>query len=288
MPLGRCFGRVPRKGALFVLGSISRVFARISIVCCVASLAASCSANDTPGGSAAVASCASDRIGEQVTVDYVYDGDTVRLSDGRKVRFIGIDTPEVGHNGAPSQPYASEARNALETLLGSGKVISLRYDEERHDRYGRDLAHIFLENGVNIEARLLELGLASVLTYPPNTWNLTCYQAAEQRARRARRGIWSLPQYQPVDAASMTGDERGFRLIKGKVTQVSEDRGGLLLELNGGIRLYISPKNRHYFADSPPEGWQGRTVLVRGKLSSSGENRPRIHIRHPAALQVLD
>ncbi len=322
MPLDRCLRRVPRKGALFVLGGtrrppdgrhchlhgvlravlqgtcalqgtralqgISRVFARTFIACYVTVLAASCSANDAANAPTTVAGCASDRIDEHVTVDHVYDGDTVRLSDGRKVRFIGIDTPEVGRNGAPSQPLASEARNALETLLGSGKAISLRYDEERQDRYGRDLAHIFLENGMSIEARLLEQGLATVLTYPPNTWNLACYQAAEQRARKAQRGIWSLPQYQPVDAASVTGDERGFRLIKGKVTRVSEDRGGLSLELSGGIRLYISRKNRHYFASSPPEGWRGRTVLVRGKLSSEGEGSSRIHIRHPAALQVIE
>lgn len=284
MPLDRCFRRVPRKGALFVLDGVSRIF----IACGMALLAAACSANDAAHESATAIGCASDRIDEHATVNHVYDGDTVRLSDGRKVRFIGIDTPEVGHNGAPSQPFASEARNALEALLGSGKAIGLRYDEERHDRYGRDLAHIFLENGVSIEARMLEQGLATVLTYPPNTWNLACYQATEQRARKARHGIWSLPQYQPVDAASMTGDERGFRLIKGKVTQVSEDRGGLLLALDGGMQLYISRKNRHYFANSAPGGWQGRTVLARGKLSSSDEGGPRIHIRHPAALQVIE
>ncbi len=286
MPLDRCLRRVPRKGALFVLGGLrvhlGRVFARVFIACCVTTLAVPCQADD------ASPACAVDRIDESAIVNYVYDGDTVRLSDGRKVRFIGIDTPEVGHNGAPSQPFARKAQSALETLLGSGRAISLRYDEERQDRYGRDLAHVFLESGVSIEAQMLEQGLATVLTYPPNTWNLACYQAAEQRARKARRGIWSLPQYQPVDAASVTGDGRGFRLIKGKVTQISEDRGGLSLELSGGIRLYISRKNRHYFASSPPEGWQGRTVLARGKLSSEGEGGARIRIRHPTALQVIE
>lgn len=230
--------------------------------------------------------CRADRVDERVTVERLYDGDTVKLSNGRKVRFIGINTPEIGHRGASSQPLASAARDLLQTLLEkSGHTIGLRYDAERQDRYGRDLAHVYLSDGSSVEARLLERGLATIMPVPPNLWNLACYQATEQRARMARRGIWALPEYQPVHAAQLGQNDAGMRLITGKVTAARLLKGDIWLTLDNALLLHIGRRDRRHFPATFPDEMAGRTVIARGRLYFA-EGALRMQIRHPATLEI--
>ena len=92
--------------------------------------------------------CAATGSTEHSQVTYVYDGDTVKLKDGRRLRFIGINTPEVSRKGKPVQPLAEAARTALQDLLDTHNgTLLLQYGQQDHDRYGRLLAHVFLENG---------------------------------------------------------------------------------------------------------------------------------------------
>ena len=231
-------------------------------------------------------SCGADRIDERVTVERLYDGDTVKLRDGRKIRFIGINTPEIGHRGASSQPFANVARDTLQTLLKkSGHTIGLRYDAERHDRYGRGLAHVYLEDGSSVEAYLLERGLATILPIPPNVWNLPCYQAAEQRARMARHGIWVLPEYQPVPATRLRQSDVGLRLITGKVTASHLLKGDILLTLDNALLLHIGRRDRSHFPATFPNEMLGRTVITRGRLYFA-KGALRMKIRHPTTLEI--
>ena len=73
-------------------------------------------------------------------VDTVFDGDTLRLVDGDKVRLIGINTPERGGKGRPAQPLAMEATASLKALIGPERRIFLRDGQDSRDRYGRRLA----------------------------------------------------------------------------------------------------------------------------------------------------
>ena len=73
--------------------------------------------------------CPPDHIDARDRVAEVYDGDTVRLIDGRSVRLIGLDSPEIGHDGEASQSFAQRAANALRNLLARhGKQVLMRYD----------------------------------------------------------------------------------------------------------------------------------------------------------------
>lgn len=230
--------------------------------------------------------CAADRIDERVTVERLYDGDTVKLRDGRKIRFIGINTPEIGHHGTSSQPLAHAARDMLQTLLEkSNYIISLRYDAERHDRYARDLAHVYLGDGSSAAAHLLERGLATILPFPPNVWNLPCYQATEQRARMARRGLWVLPEYQPIDATKLRAEDAGWRVVTGKVTASHLRKGDIWLTLNDTVLLHIGQRDRKYFPGTFPAEISGRSVIARGRLYFA-EGALRMQIRHPATLDV--
>ena len=160
--------------------------------------------------------CGPDRVDEKVQYTYVYDGDTIELKDGRKLRFIGINTPEIGHNESPPQPYAVKARKVLISLLAHNKTLQLRFDAERHDKYNRLLAHVFLSDGSSVAARLLEQGLATTLVIPPNVWNQTCYSEIEHKAMAQKKGLWSLPEYQPVDAAKLTSNH-GYQIVRGRI-----------------------------------------------------------------------
>ena len=129
-----------------------------------------------------------DVIGEGVyQVGYVYDGDTLRLAGGAKVRLIGIDTPEQGD--APER-WAAEATSFTREFLRGGRVW-LRFDRERIDRYGRYLAYAYVDDQMLNEALLRE-GLARARTdFNYNERYKRIFRQAESVAQQAGRGIWS-------------------------------------------------------------------------------------------------
>ena len=127
-------------------------------------------------------------------VHTVVDGDTIKLANAENVRYIGIDTPELrkkvaGEWAWSPQPYAVEALN-LNKRLVDGKKIRLEFDNERLDRYGRWLAYVFVDDKM-VNEELLRYGCATVYTRQPNMKYLNRLLAAEQQAKKEKRGIWS-------------------------------------------------------------------------------------------------
>ena len=136
---------------------------------------------------------------DTVEVERVIDGDTIEMHDGggttRLVRYLGIDAPEIrrrradGHWTYDPRPYAEEAL-ALNRRLVEGKRVSLTYDKERHDKYGRLLAYVYV-NGRLVNAELVERGLARVMPIAPNTRMAGLLLKLQREARAHRRGIWA-------------------------------------------------------------------------------------------------
>lgn len=233
----------------------------------------------------AVAGCAAPRVDARVEVARVNDGDTVTLADGRRVRFIGLDTPEMNYGSGRPEPLAVQARDAVAELLGPSRSLLLQYGRERNDRHGRLLAHPHLADGRSLTALLLERGLAPALVYPPNLWNLDCYQDAERRARSARRGVWALAPFRPRPVAEYRGRSGHYGVVEGEVTGVARNRGGVWLTLDGHATLQVPPEARPYFDGCRFEALVGREVRARGRLSRRGE-RWRMRLRHPAQLEA--
>lgn len=125
-----------------------------------------------------------------VRVARVIDGDTVRADDGRRIRLLGIDAPEIGYDGEPSEPGAEAAREWLDQRIG-GSSIELRLGPEEFDRYGRTLAWIYLPGGELINQELLRAGHARLLTRYglPADLSAELHQAAAE-ARVRQLGIW--------------------------------------------------------------------------------------------------
>jgi micrococcal nuclease len=100
-------------------------------------------------------------------VKWVVDGDTVVLVGGQKVRYIGINAPELAHDDHGAEPYG-EASKKFNALLVARKKVRLEFDKERFDRYQRLLAYIFLKNATFVNAEILSNGYAYLLKHRPN------------------------------------------------------------------------------------------------------------------------
>lgn len=217
---------------------------------------------------------------EEVRVLRAPDGDSLLLADGRAVRLIGINTPELGKDGAPHQPLAAKARQRTHRLVG-GQIVRLEYDRERHDRYGRVLAYAFLPDGRDLQELLLRDGLAWFVAIPPNLAHLDAYRAAEAQARAAGRGIWQQPEYGATPANNLERAKTGFRLVSGAVQQLHRRGDAMEMRLAPRVSLLISPE--HY--RELPQPLRGKRVLARGWLTEY-KNGLRMRITHPAMLDV--
>ncbi len=231
--------------------------------------------------------CPASAYQDHGVVRQVFDGDTLELSDGRRVRLLGINTPELGHDDRPSEPFAEPAKTFLESLAPPGAPVRLRLDAESHDRYGRLLAHVFLNDGANVQAELLAAGLAMTLVVPPNEWNHRCYHSIEDAARRESRGIWRLDRFRPVAAERLSKRFRGFRIVRGRVLRVGEGRKNLWLNLAPMVAIRIPKNNLTYFDSLPPRSLLRRRLEVRGYVERR-RGELRITVRHPAAIEVID
>ncbi|MDH5181273.1 MAG: thermonuclease family protein [Gammaproteobacteria bacterium] len=232
----------------------------------------------------AASDCHSGQFDETVSVAKVQDGDTLHLADGRKLRIIGVNTPELAREDRPAELWATEARAALRGLLGS-QQIKLRWGEKKHDRYGRMLAHVYLPDGLNVSEWLLRRGHGLTLTIPPNIRHWSCYLAAEQEARTHQRGLWSLPQFQPLAAGQVTETKAGYRLLRGTVGRIGQSRASVWLNLEGKTAIRIKRSDLGYFNGVDFKALQGRQILARGWFSEY-KNQLVMQIKHPAALEV--
>lgn len=126
--------------------------------------------------------CNTEESGRIATVTRVIDGDTVIISTGDHVRLIGIDTPEIDYKSGKTEAGAIAARDALQAMIAGQQQVLLVFDQQRVDQYGRTLAHLFLADGTNVQARLLALGLAVPFPYPPDLKFVDCYHEASTAA----------------------------------------------------------------------------------------------------------
>lgn len=123
-------------------------------------------------------------------VKWVPDGDTILLDDGRFVRYIGINTPEVAKDGQPGEPFAAAARNRNQDLIG-GAFVRLEFDASKKDRYGRLLAYVSNHEGRMINAVLVAEGLAWCLPVSTNEKHRRRLLTAQQGAMAAGNGLWA-------------------------------------------------------------------------------------------------
>lgn len=121
----------------------------------------------------------------------VVDGDTAQVRIGHrveKVRYIGVNTPEIHHPHKGEEPGGRQA-HAVNRELVEGQRVRLELDVQSRDRYGRLLAYVW-RDGTMINAELVRLGYAQVMTVPPNVRYQDLFLKRQRDARLAGRGLW--------------------------------------------------------------------------------------------------
>jgi micrococcal nuclease len=126
-----------------------------------------------------------------VNVQWVSDGDTIVLEGGERVRYNGINAPEIAHqnHGKSSEPHGDTAKR-FNIKLVRAKKVRLEFDIERRDRYGRLLAYVFLPDGTFVNVEMVANGVAYFLSGTVNKEYARLLLTAQRRAMSARKGMW--------------------------------------------------------------------------------------------------
>lgn len=215
----------------------------------------------------AAADCVLGEADEVAELRRVIDGDSLLLADGRQVRLIGVNAPEMAARGRSADPLAREAKQFAERFLKGGPV-ELVFDRSRRDRYGRTLAHAYNHRGDSLESALISAGLAFHVAIAPNLALAECLAEREARARRAGRGVWAPGVWPVLRAAEVRAGDGGFVLLRGTVEKVERNRF-IWLELDGPVALRLRTDGDS--GQLARRDWQGVQIEVKGWLVDRGE-----------------
>ena len=214
------------------------------------------------------AACPQNLSSEIVEIAKVYDGDTVKLKDGRRIRLIGLNAPETKKEGSPAEPYANASRDRLRQLLKNSEV-RLVLGKQKQDKYKRWLGHLYAD-GVLVSESLLRDGLAFHIAVPPNLKFNRCLKKAELSASGS--GLWKQQAWR--DVLSLKNKESGFRLLRGKVTSVKKIRSGWIIEVDDLLALKLSKATAKDFGESRVINLKGKAIQLRGWIRPKAANAP--------------
>jgi micrococcal nuclease len=189
---------------------------------------------------------------EMVVVAEAVDGGTFRLVDGRVVRYVGINAPEITGTSAGAECFGEEAKIKNQALV-AGKQVRLEKDISEADHYGRLLRYVWLDD-VMINQALVREGYAQASAYPPDTYYQDYIDEAERDAQAKGNGLWSACQpmseiieqvvgtalSSPIDEqANTSGDSTAIEqptgcVIKGNISRYS------------GEKIYHVPGSKYY------------------------------------------
>jgi endonuclease YncB( thermonuclease family) len=218
---------------------------------------------------------------ESTRVIRIIDGDTIVLSNKQTVRLLAINTPEVGYHGKPSDAGALQAKEYLNRLLLKQHVV-LELDSDQTDKYGRTLAHVFMDNGVHVNLVLLRRGLAVLSLHPPNLKYSEALILAQQRAEKERLGLWRMRAYQTQDIAVIAKDKRQkWGRYDARVTKLESTKKGNKLWLDGQTYIWISTAHQAYFPEL--RNYQRQLVEIRGWPRKWGKYQS-IRAIHPSQI----
>ncbi len=230
----------------------------------------------------------------RIKVVEVIDGDTIKLSNGRLLRYIGLDTPEVrikdkgGDFEYQPQPFSLEAKEFNRKLV-EGKDLRIEFDIEKVDRYGRLLGYCFADN-VFVNARLIEQGYAVLYTYPPNVKYVDLLVTAQKKAQRTKRGLWG--SFATIDHTQADKYINQIRSIQGRVVGTYKSAKCVFLNFGQDYRsdftIVIFNNALGAFNEEgidPESFYEGKEIRVTGKIREY--NGPEIIVNSPYEIEVL-
>ncbi|MDO8602815.1 MAG: thermonuclease family protein [Candidatus Omnitrophota bacterium] len=196
------------------------------------------------------------------------DGDTIELSSGETVRYIGIDTPEIREKRGSDwiynpRPYAEDAK-AFNKNFVEGKSVRLEFDVQRKDKYNRILAYVYIEDKmVNVE--IVREGLAMIYTYPPNVRYSQKFLDAQREARDNKRGLWiDLDSENAKISTAQAKENIGrVRVIEAQVTDTYLTEKMLILKFKNNFKVVIYKNN---IPQASQDMWRSPNLYFKGKI----------------------
>ncbi len=224
-------------------------------------------------------------------VTEIIDGDTVKLENGKEVRLVGLQAPKIslGRRDFKEWPLGYEAKEAL-SELALNKDVSLYYGGREMDRYGRLLAHLFLDNGTWVQGEMLKMGMARVYSFADNRSIVQEMLDVENQARESMRGIWDLNFYKIKRQEDSGKHTNSFQLVSGRILEVATVRSNTYLNFGEDYKtdftIVVPGKVRRMFdkKDINLSDFEGKNIIVRGWLKYY--NGPSIDITHPEQLVI--
>jgi micrococcal nuclease len=171
-----------------------RLSRALPLLACLVLLAAAATRSGLLGPGSGGAGGVSPRGEAQARVMRVVDGDTVSVRLGgrrEKVRYIGMDTPEDVKPGAGVRCWSRHAAADNARLVGH-QPVTLRFDANPRDRYGRLLAYVYRRSdGLFVNAELVRRGDARARPFPDNTAHRALFARLADAARSHGAGLWA-------------------------------------------------------------------------------------------------
>ncbi len=226
----------------------------------------------------------------------VIDGDTVVIDDAKnsRVRYLGIDTPEIGIQDSPADPMSKEATD-FNSQLVQGKKVRLEFDEQKYDVYGRILAYVYVDD-VFVNEELLKEGSATVLIIEPNGMHSEILYRALDLAKKNKKGIWGDLKYLTpplrnhqfeVDLDRAKRYEGKRIVISGEIVSSRKSDKVLVLNMEDKLDVVIFPddwENFSYFGIDPENYYQDKRLEVIGRVKMH-RGKPSIVVDHPMLLR---
>jgi len=236
----------------------------------------------------------------EATIVRIVDSQTIETATGQRVRLAAIEAPNsiIATRDGKNTDLISYARTLL-TRLTLNKKVSLVFDADKPDRYGRRFAHILvLPSGKStntwVQAEMITRGLARAF---PNTVDATCFQPLldmEKAARLKKTGLWKSRFYQVIGAENLKTLNRSLgrlQLIEGRVHSVAVRRTRIYINFSvdwkRDFTVTLNPRTYKLFTQSGIniKDLANKVIRVRGWLGR--HNGPTIVVKHVAQIEFL-
>ena len=238
--------------------------------------------------------CSQPQDYSNIKVIEAIDGDTVKLSNGKLLRYIGLDTPEVRikNNGQfkyDPQPYSLEASEYNRKLV-EGKFVRIEFDVEKKDKYGRLLGYCFVDDTF-VNAELIKQGYAVIYTLPPNVKYSDIFASLQKKARENEKGLWS--DFEVINHTQAYKYLNELKTVKGEVLSTYESNKCVYLNFGQDwqrdFTVVIFKDSLAAFEQkgiNPREFYKNKVIEVTGKIKEY--NGPEIIVNSPAQIEVIE
>ena len=238
-------------------------------------------------------SCSFSQDYSNIKVIEVIDGDTIKLSNGKLLRYIGIDTPEVRIKKGSQfiydpQPFAREATQFNKKLV-EGKFIKVEFDLQKTDRYGRLLGYCFIKDTF-INAELIKNGYAVLYTYPPNVKYVDLLLKLQKEARNRKVGLWK--NFSVISADQAYKHLNQIKIVEGRVLDTYKTAKCVFLNFGNDYKTDFTVvifKNSlaefYNIGIDPVDFYKHKKIAVNGRIKEY--NGPEIIANSPYQIEVI-